>query len=184
MITLSNILKLPKMFLQKLPNLIITLSNMLTFMVVQIIFFYFIATKLFSKLIVSKTSALKKYNEYDSNTRKIFQDYKNSEEFKRIERIKNNQNELRSYLNIQLIMNKLIPLVLTVLIIILISIIILQSTNKQHFDFVDLVLLFLVLFAFTTELIYFFFIVEQYYFVGDIELIKKFYGKFVALYYK
>lgn len=180
---ISNIFNIPKLFLTKKPNLIITLSNMFTFMTVQILFFYFIATNLFPKLILSKTSALKEYNQYDSNTRKVFQDFKNSNEFKRLERIKGNQEELRNYLNIQLIMNKLIPIVMVILFFILANIIRLQLDTTQHFAFVDGFLLFLVLFAFTTEVIYFFFIVEQYYFVGDIELIKKFYDKLVKLYY-
>lgn len=180
----NSVLEIIKLFGNKIPNLIITSSNMFTFMTVQILFFYFIATKLFPKLILSKVSAINKYNQYDVNTKKIFMDFKKTNQFKRLKRITDNQIELRNYLNIQLIMNKLIPIVLVILFFILINIIRLQLDNNQHFEFVDWVLLFLVIFAFTTELIYFFFIVEQYYFVGDIELIKKFYDKLINLYYR
>lgn len=172
-----------KNFIYKTPNLIITLSNMFTFMTVQILFFYFVATKLFSNLIQSKAVIIKKYNEFDSNTKEIFQDFKNSPEYEKLKRITKNQEELRTYLNIQLILKKLIPIVMFIFFLILINIIVIRL-NNENFVFVDWILLFLVIFAFTTELIYFFFIVQQYYFAGDIELIKRLYDKLVDLYYK
>lgn len=180
------------------PVIFITFLNVGFFMVVQILFFYIIASKQVDVIIESKSDIINKFIEHSDKTNDNIKKYLNSNTYKD----KYNKGTLtekeRLRLNRKIIWLKLKPFLITVFTIITLSFIALiffsvpkiqrkfkmspNIINNYTLSLSDKILIIFVLGAFSTELLFFFGMVKNYEFVGDFEVIKIIYNKFVKKY--
>lgn len=177
---LYNFLKIGFNNSKQNPTLIlITFLNIGFFMSVQIIFFYFIASKQLDTIIKSKVDILKNFITYDTTEstylKKEIKEYTSNNDFKKklhaSQQTKNKRMEINKLILFQKLKYFLIPILI---IIILLTIYIIYSNNKndKSLSVSNKILIFFVLFAFTTELIFYFTIVNNYQFTGDIEILN------------
>jgi hypothetical protein len=173
------------------PVIFITFLNIGFFMIVQIAFFYFIASKQIDVIIQSKAGILNTYSSFSKNTRDFINNYLNSDEFKKKKKISNLTREERLRLNRKIIWYQLRPILIVIFSIILISLLFIiyysltsNKNEKLKFSTSDKILVLLVIGAFTTELLFFFGIVKKHEFIGDIEIFNSVYKRVANSYNK
>lgn len=182
------------------PVIFLTFLNIGFFMVVQIAFFYIIASKQIDVIIKSKAEILNIYSKFSKKTRNNLKNYLKSPEFKEKKRQAELTEKERLRLNKLIIWKKLKYLLIVVLIIILVSIMLIiyfsmkSVQNKYNLSQEriksltlkpsDKILILFVLFAFSTELLFFFGLVQQHEFVGDMEILNIIYKRFAINYNK
>ena len=160
----------------------IVFANVLFFMVVQTAFFYFIASKEYEDVIVSKLDIVKRYaskNEIfkmlvNMYKNKYLEDNKQEIEKQTKERKQNNEKLTLEYCGVPiLIVSSIVVLLLVATKTKVLSKVtinnatikgLLNSTPWNKYDNLGLIL---VLLAYITELFFFFFIVKKYEYVGD-----------------
>ena len=147
-------------------NMIINVSNIICFITIQTLFFYFIASKQFNKLLIDKTEIVSSYISHDPDLRAHANQYFHGEEWKDITNTGKQQTKLRTKANVSLINRKIVPLVL-VAVCILGCFVYKLTHNNEPWSRIDTILLTLVLGAFTTEFLFFIGIVSQYQHYGD-----------------
>jgi len=160
-------------------NLLGILCNVFLFIVVQTGFFYFVASKQFNNVLESKVDIMNIYLKNNENAKQNMKEYINSESVKEIKKIAKEQEVKRDAANIELMKADILPLLLfTGGLIILV--IFAMYTNKRNqwssFNKTDQILLASVLFAYTTEMAFFFGVVKQFEFYGDHAIVNKFYN--------
>jgi len=153
----------------RLSNMVIIFSNILFFIVVQTLFFKYIASKQFEIVLKDKINIFNTYLKYDSEQKEKIKKYLEKDETKQmLEKGKLQENE-RNKLNNKLIIKWIgIPFIVT-LIIFIASVGRLKLQNK-YWTKIHTGLLLLVVTAYLTELFVYFAIVRQYKFYGDHEL--------------
>ena len=182
------------------PVIFITFLNIGFFMIVQIAFFYIIASKQIDVIIESKADILSNYTKQSHDAKTSVDKYLNSKEFKDKENKARQQKLERLRLNRKIIWIKLKTFLLTVGIIIMISLLFIilfsfkrvqtklniskERASSLTLSLSDKVLILFVLGAFSTELLFFFGMVNRYEFVGDIEIINSIYRYFAKHYNK
>lgn len=180
-------------FLEKLkkvtaPILLVTFLNIEFFMVVQIFFFYFIASKQIDVIIESKADIINKFSESSNILKCKINSYLNSDEFKKNKNYSDEINKKRMKLNLDIIVKRKLVWLIIIGIFIFISFsvaisgTIISRVNKnddkyvywksQGFSKSDLILILFVICAFTTEIAFFFLMVKKYEFIGDMEIIN------------
>tara|TARA_Y100000589_G_C27166947_1_gene635157 strand:- start:1240 stop:1830 length:591 start_codon:yes stop_codon:yes gene_type:complete len=178
------------------PVIFITFLNIGFFMVVQIAFFYIIASKQIDVIIESKADIIKNYTLHSSKAHKSLQKYMNSDEFKKKKNTANLTKKERLRLNRKIIWIKLQPFLIFIFSIVLVSLLLIiifstksvQSKLKWNnmsdytLSLSDKVLILFVLGAFSTELLFFFGMVNRYEFIGDMEILNLTYRKFAKHY--
>ena len=159
-------------------NLLGIFSNVFLFVFVQTAFFYFVASKQFNNVLASKVDIVNTYLQHDNKAKEEMKVFLNSDEVKEVQRLAKEQEEKRNEANIELIKKDILPLLIVVGGLVAL-VIYAMYTNKANqwsgFDKTDQVLLWSVLLAYSTELLFFFGIVRQYEFYGDHAIINKFY---------
>jgi len=188
------------------PVIFITFLNIGFFMVVQIAFFYIIASKQIDVIIESKADIIKHYTQYSPRANKNMKKYINSKEFQKKKQTAKLTKEERLRLNRKIIWIKLRPFLIFIFSIVLISLLLLilfsiksvqsklftsedgginkMTINKMTLSLSDKVLVLFVLGAFSTELLFFFGMVKKYEFIGDMEIINLIYKNFAKHYNK
>jgi hypothetical protein len=180
------------------PVIFITFLNIGFFMVVQIAFFYIIASKQIDVIIESKADILHNYTKHSSKANANIQKYINSKNFKEKQNAAQLTKKERLRLNRKIIWIKLKPFLIFIFSIVLVSLllIILFSMKKVQsklnisesnikdltISLSDKVLILFVLGAFSTELLFFFGMVKKYEFVGDMEILNASYKNFTKHY--
>jgi hypothetical protein len=150
-------------------DLIPVLANVIFFVVVQTLFFKYVASKQYENVLESKLDFVKTICDNDNYLRdkiyKIRDDYlENNKEL--VER----QEKIREEKNIKLYYSYSgIPFVIFLLM--LLHLIFIMKSKRKWNDVDSLSLLFVTL-AYCTELFFFFFIVRKYEFVGDHQIIS------------
>lgn len=180
------------------PVIFITFLNIGFFMVVQIAFFYIIASKQIDVIIESKADILHNYIQHSTKANENVQKYINSNEFKEKKQAAKLTQKERLRLNRKIIWLKLKPFLIFIFSIVLVSLllIILFSINQVQsklnisqsrvknltLSLSDKVLVLFVLGAFSTELLFFFGMVKKYEFIGDMEILNSLYKNVVNHY--
>ena len=157
-------------------NIIITLCNIIFFIVVQTLFFKLIASKQFNIVLQSKMGILNEFANNNDYIKNNLKEFLQSEQAKMITKGAKADNKVRENKNFKLIKDK-IGVIVIILLIILIIFIYLAITTKDSWKSVDTSILSLVVFAYTTELMFYFGIVRNYIFVGDQKLYDNIYKK-------
>lgn len=143
---------------------IIVLVNVIFFMIVQTLFFKFVASKQYADVLVSKIDLIKLFLSKEPEKQSEFNDYKN-------EYLKTNnekalqQQRARDKTNKELTRKYCLNLILLGIVVLIVTVLFMKS--KTQWNDVYTLSLVLVLLSYTTELCFFFFIVEKYEFVGD-----------------
>jgi hypothetical protein len=166
----------------KSANITITLCNIIFFMIVQTFFFKYIASKQFNIVLQNKMgimTELAKNNIYVNNKIK---EYKDSNSVASIKINAEKENKAREKKNSMLMLKEFGPFIGGCFIILLFFIIMMlyynifkKDNNWHKWMSVDTSILTLVLFAYTTELLFYFGIVRNYDFYGDQQLYDKLY---------
>jgi membrane associated rhomboid family serine protease len=151
---------------------IIILSNVIFFMVVQTLFFRYVASKQYESVLKNKLSLVQKLSDKDESLKEVLTKFKveylaeNNEKIgiqKRNRELANNQLETRySWVYVAYAV---------------IALLIVFTFTNQRWQPVHSLGLIMVVFAYITELYFFFFIVQKYEFVGDHYLYSKIYNK-------
>jgi hypothetical protein len=163
---------------------LITFLNIGFFMLVQIIFFYLIASKQLDTIIKSKIDILNNFKCYDTVESNYLDSkistYVDSDDFIDKKLKSQETKKKRMEVNKKILFEKLKFFLIPILIIIISyflyfiwSYIKYKNTDKYKcLSKSDQILIFFVLFAFSTELIFYFTIVRNYQFTGDMEIIN------------
>lgn len=174
-------------FLKNPSFILITFLNIGFFMLVQIMFFYFFASKQLDTIIKSKMNILQNFISYDTYESRfvkkklkkyinsdIYQDNKNKSSSSQL--IRNKNNKLILFEKLKYFLIPIISIIILCIIYFIVSYIkygINNNTDKYRYLSVsDWILIFFVFGAFTTELIFYFSIVRKHEFTGDMEIIN------------
>lgn len=147
-------------------NMVVNISNVICFITIQTLFFYFIASKQFNKLLIDKTEIVSSYITHNPDLRSTAKHYFGGPEWKDIVDKGHQQSTRRTNANLELIQQKIVPLVLVALGVLGCFVYKLVH-NNEPWTHIDTILLTLVLGAFTTEFLFFIGIVSQYQHYGD-----------------
>ena len=153
-------------------SLVNTFLNTGFFMVVQTLFFYYIASKQVDNIIISKVNVLNTYMKFDNDVKTKTCDYLKSDKYKTEIEQANFRESKRNKLNKILIFKELKYFYIGVAILIFAAIIFSVILKQKPFDLLTLA----VLGAFTTELLFFFGMVQNYQFIGDLEIVNTLYN--------
>lgn len=160
----------------KIADFIIIFSNVLFFIVVQTIFYKYVASKQIDILVTEKTGIL---NEFLKNTpfaRKDIHTFITSEEATKIRTQSQKDKEHREELN-RIVMLKWIGIPFGACILFLIMSVIVQINLGSSWTSSDTFLLIMIVSAYATELVIYFGIMKQYEFIGDNQLYYLIYKK-------
>jgi hypothetical protein len=152
-------------------NIILMLTNIIFFMIVQTLFFIFIAAKQYDVILKEKINFV---NEFNDN----LEDYKFINIIKTIiggkyNTLASNQENNRNSKNIKSFIKFILPFILIIFTILCIYVFLIITSDKNDWKPYHYFILGTILFAFSTELFYFFFIVKRYVMVGDSEMLYK-----------
>lgn len=151
-------------------DLIPVVANVLFFMVVQFLFFKYVASKQYEQVLLSKVDFVNNLQRESTIIQKKFSKLKTEY----ISSIKNNaleQEKLRDINNNKLT-NTYIHIPILIACLMLLHLIFIMKSKREWEDTDTLALIFVAL-AYCTELFFFFFVVRQYEFIGDNNIISK-----------
>lgn len=149
-------------------NMIINVSNIICFVTIQTMFFYFVASKQFNMVLKDKTEIASSYISQEPTLREMALAYFNSQDWKELVAQGNKQRLQRDRANLQLIWKKIGPIVVIAFVVLCGFILKLNYyPANTTWTRTDTILLVLVLGAFTTEFLFFIGIVSQYQHYGD-----------------
>jgi hypothetical protein len=184
----------------KPPVIFITFLNIGFFMCVQIIFFYIIASKQIDVIIESKADIINNYVNHSQDTNDILKNYMSSPFFKEKQQHAISQEKLRLELNRKIIWIKLKNFLIVIFTIVGISLVgslifkfkywrdLFHIDSNTEDDWTislsDQILILFVLGAFSTELLFFFGLVDTYEFVGDYESVNGVFKSMIEYYNK
>lgn len=160
------------------PNMIITFANIIFFIVVQTLFFKYVASKQFNNVLDDKVGILNEYLKYNTGFRTSVEEYLNSEQAKELQNAAKEQNKKREDANTDLMKTWIgIPLVIAVVILLFfIYLLFKQSSDSQNkWSSIDTAILSLVVGAYSTEIMFYLGIVRQYEFYGDQQIYSRLY---------
>lgn len=161
----------------KSPNMIIAFVNILFFIVVQTIFFKFVASKQFNVVLKDKVDILNSYLSYDPEAKVAVHAWKASPEYQVLEQTALIQERKREDLNVALMKSWIgVPFLLAIVILTIFLYMLLKSNSKDTWTGVDTAVLSLVVGAYATEILFYLTIVRQYEFYGDIQIYNKLYS--------
>lgn len=157
-------------------NVIVSLVNILFFVVVQTAFFWLVGARQLDKAVQEKASLL-------CATRRNLQAHGARDALKMLDTVvfteldayaeeADKQAKRREEANLNLVVRWIGPLIL-VLVGLLVAIIIFNRARKQSLGFEHYFGLVLVVVSYVTELMFFFFVVRQYNLMGDYEILHK-----------
>lgn len=155
-------------------NMIVTVSNIIFFIVVQTMFFYFIASKQFNVVLNNKVGILNEFASRDDELRSNIKAFFASDAYKQIEEAAEVEAEERVAYNTKLIKNWIVPPLLACIALLLIFLI-KRSVYNEPWGAADTLGLILVVSAYTTEVLFYLGIVRRFEFYGDIQIYDKIY---------
>jgi hypothetical protein len=171
-----------KMF--KNSNMVIAFLNIIFFIIVQTLFFKYFASKQFNTVLENKIDILNTYSELDPQAKEIIDAHLNSPQAAFIKEIAEYQELEREELNNKLIKKWIgIPLTLSIILLIILFSLLLREDSVNRWNGSDTAVLSLIVGAYATELMFYFGIVRQYEFYGDMQLVNKLYSNVYDKYF-
>jgi hypothetical protein len=147
-------------------NMIIILANVFVYMLIQTLFFYFIASKQFNNLLINKVDIVNDYISVDKNANNNMRQFLQTPNVTVIQEKAKSQNNECKTINIKNII-KYIGLPFIITIICLCYFIYALIKYKKEFTSADKFALFLILAVYAIDLLFFFLVIKKYEFVGD-----------------
>lgn len=164
----------------RLSNMVVMFSNILFFIVVQTLFFKYVASKQFEIVLEDKVNILNEYLKYDKEQKEKIKIYMEKKETIELIKKGNEQKEKREKLNNNVIIRWIAIPFIIVLIIFIASIGRLKIQGK-YWTKIHTGLLLLVVTAYLTELFIYFGIIKQYQFYGDQKIYSTLYNNLYEL---
>lgn len=153
-------------------NMIPVFLNILVFMCMQITFFWFVASRSVIDAFVDKAEYIHDLAQRDPAANLAMLAYLTSESSTvDVPKAAAEQKRQRDEENMRLVFSTLGPPI-GVTLGILVFFFLLMLVRGKKFTSVDLMLIFLVLFAFSTELVFFFVLVKNYIYLGDVQFLN------------
>lgn len=155
-------------------NMIVIFMNVLFFMIVQVLFFQFIASKQFNVVLKDKANILTEYIKCDDDAKKSITSFKKSDYVKDVKKKAEQQEKKRDKANIKLMMKWLgLPFLISLCLLALFIILQIINRKKDKWSNIDWALLTLIVGAYITEILFYLGIVMQYKFYGDQAIYSK-----------
>lgn len=153
-------------------NMIPVFLNLVVFMCVQITFFWFVASRTVTDAFIEKARYIHDLMRRDSTLNASLMAYLfNPVTAEEIPKIAAEQKRRRDEANFQLVITTLGPPIGAALGV-LVLLFIIMMFRGQRLTKIDFFLLSLVIFAFSTELVFFFVLVRNYIYLGDLQFIN------------
>jgi hypothetical protein len=155
-------------------NLIIMFSNILAFMIMQSLFFWYIVSKSVENVVDEKTGLLVGLGNNIPQFKKILLDYIVDSERTQfiLEKASSDSIKRRSY-NLDLMWTWIGPPFITILSFLFLSFMVLLIFHKRFkFTYKDFYLLCTVFLAFLTEILFYFTVISRSRILGDMEIVK------------
>lgn len=153
-------------------NMIPVFLNILVFMCVQIVFFWFVASRAVLDAFADKAKYIHDLAQRDPVTNASMLAYLTSESaMVDIPKMAAEQKRQRDEENLRLVFGTLGPPIGFALGMLIFFFLVMLVRGKK-FTSVDLLLISLVLFAYSTELVFFFVLVKNYMYLGDVEFLN------------
>jgi hypothetical protein len=139
----------------------------------NIIFFLGILCSQFETIILDKVEILTLLSKNDPTIKKNIEEYLSTIDINKLAIIAKNEKETRNIQNNDLFVKKLLGwfIVLGTITMICFILLCLHAT-KNSISKGDLLLVFLLLFSFVTEIIFYFAVIDSWKFIGDYEIVK------------
>lgn len=151
-------------------NLLILVANILAFVVLETLFFWFIASHSVERVLEEKAEFIADFMDKKGFTKQMMTEYLNSEyAIKTLPAIAREQQKERQEQNWELVLKYIQPVVIG-LGVALALIFAYMRFRRQPLTRIDLFLLFLVLGAFSTELYFYMTVTSQVIYIGDTEI--------------
>lgn len=158
------------------PNMIIVLSNIIFFMVVQTLFFKYVASKQFNIVLEDKANIVGEYLKHDPDANEKFRKFKNSDDAQNIKKNADAQQAIREKQNwSSTLMWVGVPLL--IIVALLIFFIVRLFFKNEVWDTTDTMLLSFVVFAYMVEVFFYIGVVRPYQFYGDQSIYDNLYHK-------
>ena len=151
-------------------NIIILLSNILIFVLMEVLFFWYIASKSVERSIGQKMELFIELDQIEE-VRQLYDYLLNTTDVNFILEKAIENEEFRNKYNFELLLTWISPIFIIIIILQIVTIIVLVW-KKFKFDSIDFLLLTTVLIAFLSEVIFYFIVVNRTILIGDIEIIK------------
>lgn len=151
---------------------IVILTNVIFFIIVQTLFFVFIASKQVDNVIEDKVAIIKTFASYNDTINDKITEFLNSKKRNIVENNAEKQKHKRNRYNLSLIQKRVgIPLIIAT---IALGIFIYKMYKKDTllWNNTDTLALVLVLLAYMTELFMYFAVIKCYVFVGDYDILS------------
>jgi hypothetical protein len=156
-------------------NMLVVFCNLLAFMLLQTTFYWFVANHSIERVLKDKASVVALYAkqtpEVESELRKYLENDRNTRE---VPEQAAGQRMRRAEENWDLVKEYIMPVVLAVVVVIVLIVIVL-FLRRRALTRIDMFLLFMVMFAFTTELYFYLTVTTQLAYVGDNEFVQTVY---------
>lgn len=165
----------------KSANMTITMCNIIFFMIVQTLFFKYVASKQFNIVLQNKMEIITELAKNNITVNNKINEYKKSLSVANMKKNAIKENKTREEKNSKLMFKEFGPFIGTSITILAIFVGMmiynaLTSNNEWHkWKSTDTAVLTLVVFAYTTELLFYFGIVRNYNFYGDQQLYNNLY---------
>ena len=159
-------------------NMIIVVSNIIFFIIVQTIFFNTIASKQFNNVLEKKVDIINEYLNLNPEFKKIFSNYKKSDEYKETVEIASKQDKETNKYNTDLTLKRILPVLIFFVLVLIIFIFLLKKSNMQWTDN-DWAGISLVVFAYSTEILFYLIVVTQYNFYTDSKMYYKIFNSLI-----
>ncbi len=154
-------------------NNFIIIFNVIFFLGILLLFFWYILSSQFQNIILDKVEIISLLAQNDTTIKKSVQDYIDTVDINQLKISADSDKIKRTDLNNQLFIEKLLGwfVVLGVVMFICFYLLYLHAINKKMSKG-DMILIFLLIFSFVTEIVFYFAVVTPWKFIGDYELIN------------
>ncbi|VBB18000.1 hypothetical protein YASMINEVIRUS_463 [Yasminevirus sp. GU-2018] len=157
-------------------NMIVVFANIIFFMIVQTLFFKYVASKQFNIVLEDKADIVEQYLKHDSKANLIYKKFRESGDAKTLRELAEKQEAERESINTSNTMMWIgIPFIIGVLF--LVFFVGRLYFKSEVWDSVDTILLSFVVFAYATEILFYLGIVRKYQFYGDQSIYSNVYSE-------
>ncbi len=161
------------------PNLIVVFANVLSFVLLETLFFWFVASNAIGAVVQDKATVVAYFAGQKRSTREaLISELENEYNTQTIPSVAAKQLRQREEQNFHLVLTHIAPVAVTMVIMIIVLYMAMKWKGKP-FTRIDTFLLGMVLFAFSTEIYFYITVTSQIVYVGDNELMAEVYKSLI-----
>lgn len=155
-------------------NIFLNLLNSTLFIFILVCFFIFIISGTFLQVIIEKSEIIKLYADENPVFKEQLINNINAD-YDQVQNLAQQDKEKREENNKQLIINELLPyLIILTFLTIIAGLYSVTFGKNRYYKTADSILLFTLLFAFSTEIVFYFVVLRNWIYIGDQELMTRF----------